>query len=220
MAGSVVVTSHEQGRRRVHRLVLTCTADASDGSFPATVIPAFEGRIVEFQVNPGPAATVITLSNPSSASDDIIDTTAPHGYTAGTAVRFKTLTGGAGLTANTVYYVSATSLGSTTFRVSAAASPDTPLGFSTDITVGTVTSDMVDAPADNYDYTLTDANGFDRLQGLGANRDVSTSEDSPVVFSGTSINPVVELGDVLTLNVTGNTVVRAVAVVTILYAPV
>jgi hypothetical protein len=218
MAGTVTVTSHAQGRRRVRRIVLACTADAADGSFPATVIPAFEGRIVEVQVNPGPPATVITLAT-SAASDDIIDTAAPHSYTAGTPVRFKTLTGGTGLVVNTTYYVSATSLAAQTFRVSAAASPDTPLGFTTDITAGTVTSSMFDAPTDNYDITLLDANGFDRLQGLGANRDITNSEVAPIVFSGTSINPIVELGDVLTLTIANNTVVRATADVVIMYAP-
>lgn len=220
MAGTVVVTSHEQGRRRVRRIVLTATADAADGSFPATVLPSFEGRIVEVQVNPGPAATAITLANPSAASDDIIDTSTPHGFTAGQAVRFKTLTGGTGLTINTVYFVSATSLAAQTFRVSAAASPDTPLGFTTDITAGTVTADMFDAPTDNYDITLIDANGFDRLQGLTVDRDITNSEVRPIVFSGTSINPIVESGDVLTLTIANNSVVRAVTVVTIMYAPV
>ena len=129
------------------------------------------------------------------------------------------MTGGTGLTANTTYYVSATSLAATTFRVSAALTPDTPLGFSTDITAGTVTSSMFDAPTDNYDITLLDANGFDRLQGLGANRDITNSEVAPIVFSGTSINPVVTYDDVLTLTLANNSVVRAVVVLTFLIAP-
>jgi hypothetical protein len=218
MAGTVVTTSHEGGRRRVRRIVLTATGDAADGSYPATVIPSFEGRIVEVQTNPGPAATVITLAT-SAAADDIIDTAAPHAYTAGTPVRFKTLTGGTGLTANTIYYVSATSLAAQTFRVSAALTPDTPLGFTTDITAGTVTSNMYDAPTDNYDITLTDANGIDKLQGLGANRDITNSEAAPIVFTSTSINPIVSYDDVLTLNITNNSVTWGVIVVTILYAP-
>lgn len=42
------------------------------------------------------------------------------------------------------------------------------------------------APTDNYDITITDADGFDVLQGTGANRDTANTEtavpttDSPV----------------------------------------
>jgi hypothetical protein len=131
MAGTVVVTSHEQGRRRVRRIVLTCTADAAAATFPATVIPAFEGRIVEIRTNPGAVA-----------------------------------------------------------------------------------------PTDNYDITLVDADGIDRLRGTGVDRDTANSEAAPVVFSGTSINPVVDLGDVLTLTIANNAVNSAVIVVNIEYAPV
>jgi hypothetical protein len=212
------VTFEHQADGEVRRIIATCTGDAADGSFPATALPAFEGRIVEVHANPGPAATAITLST-SAASDDIIDTAAPHNFTAGTPVRFVTLTGGTGLTVNTVYYVSATSLAAQTFRVSAAATPDTPLGFSTDITAGTVTADMFAAPTDNYDITLVDQDGIDRLQGLGANRDITNSEAAPIVYSGTAINPVVEVNETLTLTIANNSVVRAVVVVTILYEP-
>ncbi len=219
MAGTVVTNSHDRGRGGVHRLVMTATGDAADGSFPATVIENIEGKILEFRTNPGPAANVITLST-SAAADDIIDTAAPHNFTAGMPVRFKTLTGGTGLTTNTTYYVSATSLAAQTFRVSAALSPDTPLGFSTDITAGTVTADMFDAPTDNYDVALTNQNGIDVLQTLGQNRDITNSETGVLVYSGTSINPVVENGDVLTLAITNNSVVRAVVVCELVYADV
>lgn len=130
MAGTVVVTTHAQGRRRVRRIVLTATGDAADGSFPATVLPAFEGRIVEVRTNPGTTA-----------------------------------------------------------------------------------------PTDNYDIAITDQNGVDRLQGLAANRDTTNSETAPVVYSGTAINPVVELGDVLTLAITNNSVNSAVIVIELVYAP-
>lgn len=46
--------------------------------------------------------------------------------------------------------------------------------------------DAGDAPTDNYDITITDADGFDVLQGTGANRDTANTEtavpttDSPV----------------------------------------
>lgn len=216
MAGTVTFAHSAEGR--VRTITATCTADAADGSFPATALPRFEGFLKTIRTNPGPAATAITLAT-SAASDDIIDTAAPHGFEAGTPVRFKTLTGGTGLTVNTVYYVSATSLAEQTFRVSAALSPDTPLDFSADITAGTVTADMVDAPTDNYDITLVDGDGIDRLQGVGVNRDVTNSEEGVIVFASTSEHPVVDIAETLTLTVANNSVTRAVVVVTIVYVP-
>ena len=79
----------------------------------------------------------VTLANPSAAADDIIDTTGAHGFAANDVVRFTALTGGAGLVIDTDYYVVSTSLASTTFRV-AATRGGSALGFSTDITAGTV----------------------------------------------------------------------------------
>ncbi len=89
--------------------------------------------------NVGPDVTLAT----SAATDDIIDTAAAHGFAAGDKVRFTSLTGGTGLVASTDYYVSATSLASTTFRV-AATRGGVVLGFSSDITAGVV------ARVDNY----------------------------------------------------------------------
>jgi hypothetical protein len=216
MAGTVTFTHSNEGR--VRSITATCTGDAADGTFPATALPAFEGFLKTVTTNPGPAATTITLAT-SAASDDIIDTAAPHGYVAGTPVRFKTLTGGTGLTATTTYYVSATSLAAQTFRVSAALSPDTPLGFSTDITAGTVTSNMFDAPTDDYDITLVDADGLDRLQGVGVNRDVTNSEAGVIVYTSTSQHPVADVNETLTLTIANNSVKLAVVVVKLTYVP-
>lgn len=109
------------------------------GSLPAGT--AAIGRVGHDQTGIGDGRTVtpstVTLAT-SAAADDIIDTSGSHGYSAGDEVRFPSLTGGAGLVAGTHYFVSATSLAATTFRVSAALVPDTPLGFTTDITAGTV----------------------------------------------------------------------------------
>jgi hypothetical protein len=62
------------------------------------------------------------------------------------------------------------------------------------------------APTDNYDLTITDANGLDVLQGVGANRHTTTTQMAAIVFSGTSVHPPVAMGDTLTLNVTNNSV--------------
>jgi hypothetical protein len=80
-----------------------------------------------------------------------------------------------------------------------------------------ITDPGATAPTDNYDITLVDANGFDRLQGVGANRDTAVTEAARIVYSTTSTNPVVALSDVLTLTLANNSVNSAVVVVTILY---
>ena len=113
------------------------SAQAQAGTVTAGAIGQYRGVtfIPSTRITPalGPAITLATSDN----LDDIIDTTTAHGFAAGDAVRFTSLTGGTGLTVDTTYYVVATSLGSTTFRV-AATRGGTPLGFSTDITAGTV----------------------------------------------------------------------------------
>lgn len=179
MAGSIELVDHTLPTPSVGTIVVDFVGDASDGSVPEFELPLFEGRIIAVDTNPDPTATTVALAT-SAASDDIIDTATPHGFTAGTRVRFKTLTGGTGLSANTPYYVSATSLGAQTFRVSAAADPDTPLGFSADITAGTVTDDFEDAPTDNYDFVLNNALGLDVLGGGGANRDTANTERAAI----------------------------------------
>lgn len=75
------------------------------------------------------------------------------------------------------------------------------------------------APTDNYDITLIDADGVDRLQGVGANRDTATTETAPVVYSGSTIHPPVSLADVLTLKIAGNAVNSATGRVTMIYTP-
>jgi hypothetical protein len=71
------------------------------------------------------------------AATDIF-TSAAHGFVLGDSVVFSTLTGGAGITPGTVYYVIATNLAANTFSVSATPG-GTILDVTTDLTVGTVT---------------------------------------------------------------------------------
>lgn len=110
-------------------------ADVFIGSDPVLDLGFFdsEGR---FTPDQNGAGSVITLTTSANA-DDIIDTTTAHGFVEGQAVVFPTLTGGAGLTAGTTYYVVSTSLAAQTFRV-AATPGGTPINFTTDITAGTV----------------------------------------------------------------------------------
>lgn len=80
--------------------------------------------------------TNVTLTT-SAAADDIIDTTAAHGFSAGDRVVFSSLTGGAGLNTNQAYYVIAANLAAQTFQVSTTAG-GSAVNFTTDITAGTV----------------------------------------------------------------------------------
>lgn len=55
MAGTVTV-SVAPAVGNVRKITATCVADAADGSFPATALPAFEGRLLAFATNPGATA--------------------------------------------------------------------------------------------------------------------------------------------------------------------
>ena len=75
------------------------------------------------------------------------------------------------------------------------------------------------APTNLYDITLEDAEAFDRLQGLGANRATATSEVAVLVYSGSTIHPPVSLSDVLTLKIAGNAVNSATGRIILTYTP-
>lgn len=92
-----------------------------------------EGR---FNPDPLGQGSTITLTT-SAAADDILDTTTAHGFVVGQAVRFATLTGGAGLSVGTTYYVIAANLAAQTFQVSATPG-GAAVNFTTDATAGTV----------------------------------------------------------------------------------
>ena len=65
------------------------------------------------------------------------------------------------------------------------------------------------APTDNYDITIEDALGVDVLQGVGANRHTTTTQQVYITVDGTETRPVVTEHDVLTLKIAGNSVVSA-----------
>lgn len=50
-------------------------------------------------------------------------------------------------------------------------------------------TDPVDGPTDDYDVTILNEFGLDVLQGLGVNRDTTTTEIANIVVSGTTIHP-------------------------------
>jgi len=69
MAGTVTLAHAQIGH--IRKVVATCVADAADGSFPATVLPAIEGRILALVTNPGATAP--------QANYDLVVTN-QHGY--------------------------------------------------------------------------------------------------------------------------------------------
>lgn len=81
-----------------------------------------------------------------------------------------------------------------------------------------ITNPGATAPTADWDVTLVDANGLDKLQGVGIDRHTTNSEDAPIVFSGTSLHPVVALDDTLTLTIINNSVNDAIIVLTLIYA--
>ncbi|MGE3840054.1 MAG: hypothetical protein AB7I50_00560 [Vicinamibacterales bacterium] len=124
------ITQSTYGFGNVRKIVFTATADASDGSFPATAITLkFEGRILAIATNPGATA-----------------------------------------------------------------------------------------PTDNYDITLVNQHGHDVLQGVGANRDTSNTEQAPVLYTSTGTHPAVDETDTLTLTIANNAVNSAIVVIEIYYA--
>lgn len=72
-------------------------------------------------------------------------------------------------------------------------------------------------PTDNWDIALTDTDGFDVLQGLGANRHVSTTLRA-VIYVATQLgHPIVKRGELLTLAITNTSVNDATARIRLLY---
>lgn len=69
------------------------------------------------------------------------------------------------------------------------------------------------APTDDYDVTLVDADNIDRLGGIGADRDTSTTEVAGI----TLVYPVVQ-SDVLTLKIVNNIVNSATTQITLIYS--
>jgi hypothetical protein len=89
------------------------------------------------------------------AATNLITAASAHGFAAGRPVRFSALTGGAGLAVGTTYYVIASGLTTTAFKVS-ATSGGTEVNFTTDITAGTVTAVTTRGPG-KVVATLEDA---------------------------------------------------------------
>jgi len=80
-----------------------------------------------------------------------------------------------------------------------------------------VTNPGVTGPTASYDITLVDAAGVDRLQGVGADRHTSNTEQVGIFFSGTSLHVPVVYSDVLTLTIANTSVNDATTEIYIYY---
>ncbi len=127
MAGSSITFVHYTAGP-IKKIVATLTGDDTDGSFPATALPKFSGKLLTLETNPGATE-----------------------------------------------------------------------------------------PTDDYDLTLVDGDGLDRLQGVGVDRDTTTSEEVAIVFSGKELRAYVAMQDTLTLTPANNSVNDAIIVITIYY---
>ena len=73
------------------------------------------------------------------------------------------------------------------------------------------------APTANYDITLIDGDGLDRLQSVGLNRHTTSTEQVPVVYTSTSVNPPVGVDETLTLTFANNSQTSAIIVGNLYY---
>ena len=84
--------------------------------------------------------------------------------------------------------------------------------------VALITNPGATAPTALYDITLVDADGADRMQGVGANRSATATEQAAIVYASTSVHPPVSISELLTLTLAGNIVNSATVHIVIVYA--
>ncbi len=97
--------------------------------------------------------------------------------------------------------------------------PDTTLPVFDGRLAELTTNPGATAPTALYDVTVIDAEGVDRLQGVGANRAAAATESVPVVYAGSTVHPPVSKTDTLTLKIAGNAVNSAEGRVILIYTP-
>lgn len=73
------------------------------------------------------------------------------------------------------------------------------------------------APSNDYDIKLNDAAGYDRLEGVGADRSSTVIELKPIVFASSEIHPYVDQSDRLKLQITNSTEPEAGITVNLFY---
>lgn len=70
----------------VRKVLVSCTADAADGSFPTTVLPAIEGRIISLATNPGATAPQANydITLPDQHGHDVLQALGMNRHTSNT----------------------------------------------------------------------------------------------------------------------------------------
>lgn len=130
---------------------------------------------------------VANLTTPFGEADTELLTDAAHGLVAGDRIRFTALTGGAGLTVGTDYYVIATGLTANDFKVSLIQG-GTAVDFTTDLTAGSYTK---------ITSTWVHIGG---LQSLSHKPATERADATDMDSNGRSENIVVQRGDTWTLS--------------------
>lgn len=124
-------------REAYDRIMLAAWAKVTDAAFVAALEAGASGAQVASGLLGAPVALAL-----SAHADDIFDTAADHGFTAGDRVIFTALTGGDAATAalvGRVVFVISTSLGARTFRVSLTPGGAAFVYGTADLSAGSVT---------------------------------------------------------------------------------
>lgn len=210
-------------REAYDRIMLAAWGVVTDAAFAAAV-EATSGTTA--QTAPGMLGSAVSLAT-SAHSDDIFDTAAAHGFSAGDVVVFSSLTGGDATTAALVgrpVWVIATSLAAQTFRISLTPGGAAFAWGTADLSAGTV-----------YKLTDTGARLRESLFQASAAIEDATGQPAQVALAGSAMflalaglsgivppNPAgnpsnasgTALASELTMQVSGLTIVRAPAVST------
>lgn len=106
-----------------------------------------------------------------------------------------------------------------TADAAAATVPDTVLPAIEGQILAIETNPGAVAPTDNYDVTLIDGEGVDKLAAAGVDRDTANTEQAAAAFTSSSIPIPVDADNTLTLKIANNAVNSATGRVIIYYRP-
>ena len=137
MSYQLIQRSDPSYREAYNRIIMASWANLTDSNF----ISQLEADATGAKVLSGLYGPAIALANPSAHADDIFDTTPDHGFSAGDAVVFSSLTGGDATTAalvGRVVWVVPTSLAAKTFRVALTPGGSAITWGTADLTAGNV----------------------------------------------------------------------------------
>jgi hypothetical protein len=120
-----------------------------------------------------------------NAATDVFTCTA-HGYRENDEVQFSGLTGGAGITAGTIYYVIASGLAANEFKVSATLG-GTALNVTSNLTAGTVARTYAEQTYSTTSGAYTVYGGFHGNVGAAGEKEVGFTEPTGQTFTAVAI---------------------------------